>query len=459
MLRRIIVIAFAALLVAQPAARGEQHAGRAPNIIIDTDMGLDDVRAIFALLADSACTVRGIVTIEGSASLGRGTDNLIGLLEKIDMDDVPVYRGLRRPGAAPPPWRGTADALAGNPFPPPRIIAARDASKGLHDLIAGSETPPRYLALGPLGNLAALEPAAIEMIESIWIPAVFDQDRLEGWNLSFDPESVRKVLSRAGSVVIVDVGLARSLDARSILDSVDGSSTAAHWIEGLGSASEGHLMIYDEIAAIAAARPGLTDIDPARYKIVRGGDETFRLERTDGGTIRIARIKDPGAALRELVSLWERMEESDHHEHHAAPEGLHTDPSQLLKTFHGHLGPYVVLGYRMGRIALRELHSAGHFGLSSVVHSVLKQPESCLIDGVQLGSGCTLGKRNIEIEATAGPAFAEFESERGERITISLREDIPRLIAGLILESGVEDAGDKILHMSEESLFEVRRYE
>ena len=484
MLRKITLAAFAALLAThlavflpavrastayalQPdtpeapahAARAGQTAGRMLNIIIDTDMGLDDVRAIFALLSDSSCSVRCIVTIEGSASLGKGTDNLIGLLENIDMDDVPIYRGLRRPDTAPPPWRGTADALAGNPFPPPRHITARDFHESLHDLIMDSEAPLHYIALGPLGNLAALEPEAIEMIESIYIPAVVNKGNLEGWNLSFDPESAFDVLSRAGSVVIVDVGSTHSLDAQSILDSVDGSSAAARWIESLGSAVEGHLMIYDEIAAVALARPGLTEIDPERYKIARLGNETFRLERSDEGTIRIARIKDAGAVARELVELWERTEDSDHHDHHASPEDAHIDTELYIKTFHGHLGPYLVLGYRMGLIALRELDSAGHFGLFAIVHSRLKPPESCLIDGVQLGSGCTLGKRNIEIAETAGPAFAEFESERGERITISLRGDIPRLIADLIRESGVEDAGDRIFHMGEESLFEVRRQE
>ena len=96
----------------------------AREIIVDTDMGLDDVRAILAILADSTTSVIGIVATEGSASLGKGSDNLIGLLESLELDDMPVYRGARGDGAHPPPWRRTADALAGNPFPPPRHITA-----------------------------------------------------------------------------------------------------------------------------------------------------------------------------------------------------------------------------------------------------------------------------------------------------------------------------------------------
>ena len=423
-------------------------------IIVDTDVGLDDVRAIFALLADTSSTVIGAATVEGSASIGKGTDNLIGLLEKLELDHLPIYRGARRPGAEPPPWRDTADMLAGNPFPPPRHIAAVDAQQELHHLIEDAGEPPLYLALGPLSNLTAMERAGIG---SIWLPAVVDGERLEGWNLSFDPESAFDVLSRSSNIVIVDVGAARRLDAKSILESIEGQSTAARWIAGLLADAPGHLMIYDELAALAAIRPDLVTIDQARYSIRAEGDGTFALEMADDGPIQIARITGIDAAARELVSLWERTVEVDHHDHDISHEAI--DPELYIKTFHGHLGPYLVLGYRMGRIALRELDSEGHFGLSVLVHSKLQPPASCLIDGVQLGSGCTLGKRNIEIAETDGPAYAEFTSDEGERITIRLRDEMPKRIAGMIRESGVEEAGDRLIHMSEDSLFELRRQE
>ncbi len=453
MLRLFLLVFCAVFMVAHaPTAQVPVR-----DIVIDTDMGLDDVRALFAILADSTAAVLGIATVEGSASLGKGTDNLIGLLEALELDDLPVCRGTRRAGAGSPPWRSTADALAGNPFPPPRHITALDAGEHLDDLISGSMAPPRYLALGPLGNLAALDPGTIDMIESIWMPAVVGEGRLEGWNISYDPESAFDILSSAGNIVIVDVGPARGLDARAILESIDGSSAAARWIDGLLSGAEGHLMIYDEIAALAAIRPGVVTIDPAHYRIERDDNGNLELELFEGGPIRIARITDMDAVARELTGLWEHAAEIDHHDHDMAHRLEAIDPELYIKTFHGHLGPYLVLGYRMGRIALRELDSKGHFGLSVTVHSWLEPPASCLIDGVQLGSGCTLGKRNIEITETDGPAYAEFASDTGGWIRIGLRADIPRLVAGMIRESGVEDAGDRLLHMSEESLFVVRR--
>jgi formylmethanofuran dehydrogenase subunit E len=67
-----------------------------------------------------------------------------------------------------------------------------------------------------------------------------------------------------------------------------------------------------------------------------------------------------------------------------------------LAAFHGHLGPYIVLGYRIGR-HIREHFCDDPFRVTARIYCPGTPPESCLADGVQLGSGCTLGKRNIEI--------------------------------------------------------------
>ncbi|WP_317137706.1 formylmethanofuran dehydrogenase subunit E family protein [Methanochimaera problematica] len=67
-----------------------------------------------------------------------------------------------------------------------------------------------------------------------------------------------------------------------------------------------------------------------------------------------------------------------------------------LAKFHGHLGPNIVLGYLMGKYASEKLCN-DPFSLKAIVSCPKKTPESCIIDGIQLGSGCTLGKGNIEI--------------------------------------------------------------
>ena len=66
------------------------------------------------------------------------------------------------------------------------------------------------------------------------------------------------------------------------------------------------------------------------------------------------------------------------------------------KKFHGHLGPYLILGILAGEMAIRELRCKRYFGLNIKVRGVNKKPKSCLIDGLQLSTGATYGKGNIK---------------------------------------------------------------
>src|SRR4030042_832249 len=64
--------------------------------------------------------------------------------------------------------------------------------------------------------------------------------------------------------------------------------------------------------------------------------------------------------------------------------------------FHGHLGPYLTLGILAGELAINKLRCKKYFGLEVKVWGANQKPESCLIDGLQLSTGATYGKGNIE---------------------------------------------------------------
>jgi formylmethanofuran dehydrogenase subunit E len=73
----------------------------------------------------------------------------------------------------------------------------------------------------------------------------------------------------------------------------------------------------------------------------------------------------------------------------------------LLKSatsFHGHLGPYLILGLRMGLVAVRTLQPRGPRELSATVWTERSPPKSCLLDGIQVSTSCTLGKANLLVK-------------------------------------------------------------
>lgn len=439
------------------------HAGHTSvpyrHVIVDTDMGLDDVRAVFALLADTTVAIDAFLTVSGSAALGKGTDNLVGLLEECRSSSVPVIRGRERAELGPPPWRHTANTLGGAAFPPPRKTGVTDFTpEGLARTI---DQNPRvqYLALGPLTNLWALEtgsPAGFRSIDTIWIPAFVRNGRISDWNILYDAQASEVVLRTASKVVIVDISGATEVDGLDFLSSLDGESFPVLWMErllsGLGDET-GHVMLYDDLAAAAFLRQDLLEFDEQAYAAQKMESGGFNLAPTPGGSVQVARLAGLDGALATLKDLYARGPVARHPDGHAEEVAAEA----LLRTFHGHLGPYVVIGYRMGRLALSELDSEGHFGISAEVHSPRQTPKSCLIDGVQLGSGCTLGKGNIVVEEGPEPAWATFRTVGGEQATILLRPDIPALVRDLVDAKGVEAAGLLFFQMRLDSLFTVDR--
>lgn len=92
--------------------------------------------------------------------------------------------------------------------------------------------------------------------------------------------------------------------------------------------------------------------------------------------------------------------------------------------FHGHLGPWLVLGLRAGRLGRRRLPGSV-FELRARVECPAKPPVRCFIDGVQLGAGCTMGKGNITHRRWPDGCRVTFYHRRtGARITIGVRPEL-----------------------------------
>jgi formylmethanofuran dehydrogenase subunit E len=66
--------------------------------------------------------------------------------------------------------------------------------------------------------------------------------------------------------------------------------------------------------------------------------------------------------------------------------------------FHGHKCPLMPIGFRMGKLAMRELgiervKDHGAFALSEMG---IGHPQTCMMDGIQSATGCTYGKLLME---------------------------------------------------------------
>ena len=131
-----------------------------------------------------------------------------------------------------------------------------------------------------------------------------------------------------------------------------------------------------------------------------------------------------------------------------------TPAATRLREFHGHVGPYVVIGYRMGVAARRILGTPGYFDLAAHLETPLAPPPSCFIDGVQIGSGCTTGKRNLTV-SEGEIARGSFTTRAGRSAILALRPELPGKIREWIESEGVEATGARLLELSDDELFVV----
>ena len=127
----------------------------------------------------------------------------------------------------------------------------------------------------------------------------------------------------------------------------------------------------------------------------------------------------------------------------------------LAKQFHGHLGPYLVFGIRMGLKAKEILGFEGHFDVRVTAHVGSETPVSCMADGLQFSTGATLGKGNIELaEKGDGPPSAVFEAG-GKRLEITLTEKALELTSDMGDRHQTEEFAVKAAAMPDDELFSI----
>ena len=130
-------------------------------------------------------------------------------------------------------------------------------------------------------------------------------------------------------------------------------------------------------------------------------------------------------------------------------------PEELipLKRFHGHLGPYVVIGYRMGKMA-RERFQGKMFG---VVFTGKHPPMSCLIDGVQFTTGCTMGRNDIFVRDGHLPVVHFIDSSR--TLEVRLVDSERERIDSLMTKHNEEQLSVEILNANEDDIFSITEVE
>jgi len=123
--------------------------------------------------------------------------------------------------------------------------------------------------------------------------------------------------------------------------------------------------------------------------------------------------------------------------------------------FHGHLGPYLVLGLKAGLFANKVL-GRDPMKTEALIKIKTTPPESCFVDGVQFSTGCTFGKRNISL--IQGKGLHVTFKKNNKKLTLKLKKEIIEEINSLPSEEEAWENLAKDLYQREiKEIFEVTR--
>ncbi len=129
---------------------------------------------------------------------------------------------------------------------------------------------------------------------------------------------------------------------------------------------------------------------------------------------------------------------------------------ELARLYHGHLGPNLVIGLKLGNFALKHLNARKYFGISAEVRCPAQPPISCLIDGIQLSAGCTMGKANIRhIIQENGVSVSFTNTDTNESVVLKVRPDVIERSLAWYREAGEDEASNKTWALADSEIFEV----
>jgi formylmethanofuran dehydrogenase subunit E len=126
---------------------------------------------------------------------------------------------------------------------------------------------------------------------------------------------------------------------------------------------------------------------------------------------------------------------------------------------HGHLGPFLVLGVRMGMAAKKALNVSADqcSSLRASVKVPLFPPFSCLLDGIQASTSCTVGNQRLTMENSEEICVSFAKQNAAGTVKITLK---PKIAEELKKRSAEDSLTEKyaleVARTPENQLFNVK---
>jgi pyrimidine-specific ribonucleoside hydrolase len=438
----------------QPLAVKLKH-----SVIIDTDCGIDDMRAISFLLDRPEITIKAFLLSDGSLPPCEGAKKVSSLLNEFKNNNIPVACGEVLPGVNPP-WRQFNMQVSWGTEPVNKITNL-NALEYLSESLGNVDERIILVCLGPLTNIADLVRKDANLLSKIERIIWYNESvkPLKGFNYECDKNSAELVFKSNVRVdVISNLNKDNALFDSNMYNVCSESNTQLGKIlysvfnqqVVLEKLKQNHFRLNDDLIALYLTNPELFAINTMTDKL------NFRYN-TDYD------VQGVREAISDMINgKYVSQRNVVFNGFPSQPEMFNYDVRQIVDSaiarygneewkanvmtdeFHGHLGVFSIVGAKMG-IKARELFGVGPDMLDVVTFAGSKPPYSCLNDGIQVSTGATLGMGTIHLASdsiTVPSAIFTFKN-RSIRITLK-KEYLEKVDADInegIIKFGLLDDG------------------
>jgi len=369
-------------------------------VIIDTDGGIDDIKAISMLLASHDVRVLAITVSPGVLTADNAFIKVRSLLNSYWHEGIPV--GINRsstykPKEFPVPLQtiwGNENGINANLAP--------DCFNLINDILSVEKTRISFISLGSASTVhLALKNLPVfrqQVKDIIW--SADGASETEGFNYNIDKEASVRLLRQEIPVKVVrkfslsnndfyneelirDIGAINTIYARKISKFLNSELAKNHMFAFTGTDEMVAVFLHYPELFINKTAGYITDSYPSDLPGLR--ESTIRILK--GETVEENQVireipSDPSFYFEDIQPfVTEIIEKYGHDEWNSGV---------ITNELHRHLGVFSIIGVKMG-IRAREYFNTGVDEFTATSYAGSTPPLSCMNDGIQVSTGATPG--------------------------------------------------------------------
>jgi pyrimidine-specific ribonucleoside hydrolase len=396
-----------------------------PNyfVVVDTDAGLDDMRALTLLLSMPEVRVMAITVSNGANSAEVGYQKVKSLLQELNKQGILV--GINKLPVNEKPFKKAMDFhWTDSLYPHLDEVPFTNVLERIQKYSSEKITFINLAGLSTLDSYLGEHPEfAIRLKQVIWTTDIRLED---SWNYSLSPEAYQRLIVKTVPLKLIAIDNEKLIYETSWLTGLDTilDSYSLFFKRSLINQDFHYAMkCYDELALVLLMDTSLFQTTSKGY-LLKKSTSIEHIEsqisnflatiKNNKNQVFIKFPVDTANYISDIAPLMNKTIQKYGNEEWSI--------CVLTNELHRHVGIYAIIGAKMG-IRAREYFGAGVDEMKLISYAGNFPPISCMNDGLQVSTGATVGHGLLtvlpDVEAQPKVIFEYL----GQQIEFSLKEE------------------------------------